>query len=549
MNWQSLNIDISKIKGDSGKTICPHCSKDRKKQSEPCLSVDLVRGLYNCFHCNWGGALNGKNYAVPREIQDPLSDKAVEWFKSRGINRETLSKMNIKQVAKFIPAEQKEMNTICFNYIRDGVTINIKYRDPKKNFALYKDAELIFYNLDAIKDTKHVVITEGEIDCLSFIEAGIEYCVSVPNGANKNLSYISNSWEYFENKEKIYICVDKDEAGKILENELIKRFGKDKCFIINFPFKDANECLINAGAEELLWALREAKGFPLGDVHYVRDLQDVMITQYERGKERGTTTYLKPLDTHFTWKRGEITLFHGIPNHGKSKLVKYLCMLKSINEGDKWGVFSPEEYPANEFYDDLIHTYLGENIDKSYINRCSKEDYLRGLDFVSKHFFYIYPETKSPTPEYINGKFKDLIIREGITGGILDPYNQLDHQMNKYGRDDLYISEFLTGEKRFAQIHDFYKIIVAHPKVIQKNAKGGYDCPSIYNLHGGSMWANKCDNIIAVHNDRWHEDKAETLRLIDIQKIKKHQLVGTPGEIRLNFNRVTNRYTPEFENI
>jgi twinkle protein len=54
----------------------------------------------------------------------------------------------------------------------------------KSNFKLYKDAELIFYNLDSIKDKSQCFIVEGEIDALSLIEAGIDNVVSVPNGAN-----------------------------------------------------------------------------------------------------------------------------------------------------------------------------------------------------------------------------------------------------------------------------------------------------------------------------------------------------------------------------
>jgi twinkle protein len=61
--------------------------------------------------------------------------------------------------------------------------------------------------------------------------------VSVPNGFNLkgelNLDYIDN-YNYFESKETIFIAVDNDEAGKDKKKELIRRFGAEKCKIIDF---------------------------------------------------------------------------------------------------------------------------------------------------------------------------------------------------------------------------------------------------------------------------------------------------------------------------
>ena len=95
-----------------------------------------------------------------------------------------------------MPKANKETTAICFNYYRNGELINIKFRAAQKDFRLEKDAELIFYNLDAIKDESSVIIVEGEIDCLSMYEAGIYNVVSVPNGASVqgkvNLKYLDN---------------------------------------------------------------------------------------------------------------------------------------------------------------------------------------------------------------------------------------------------------------------------------------------------------------------------------------------------------------------
>jgi twinkle protein len=554
MNWNELGIDISKL-NRSGKTKCPKCSASRKKPNELCLSIDIEKGMYNCFHCGWSGIAElsrdeelkragSKKHSLPNPSSSPLSEETIEYFVSRGISKETLDRAGVTESISFMPQVNKEVKTINFNYFRNGELVNIKYRDFNKNFKMYKDAEVILYNLDSIKDTDEAVITEGEIDCLSFIETGVYNVVSVPTGANKNLDYLKNCRKYFENKKRIVICVDNDEKGELLKTELIRRFGKDKCRIIDLHgHKDANEVLMKLGIEYLGTWYDFPKGLPLDDVQYLDNVADLMMKQYEHGREIGTTTHLEILDDHFKWKKGQVTLFHGIGNFGKTTFVMFLCLLKSMHDGDKWGVFSPENYPANEFYDMLIHMYLGKNTGKDYSERCTIKEYEDAMKFIGKHFFYIYPENSSPAQENINNKFEELIMSEGITGGVIDPFNQLDNEIAKYGRDDLYISKFLTEEKRFAQKHDFYKVIVAHPKQLKKNESGGYDIPTYYDLCGGSMWSNKCDNIIAIHAPHWGTNRADPQRIISVQKVKTQDQVGIPGDVRVLFERKSFRFS------
>ena len=87
---------------------------------------------------------------------------------------------------EFMPQLNKEVETIQFNYFRNSELVNVKYRGAKKSFKLHKGSELIFYNIDSVKDRKEVIICEGEIDALTFKQCGYDSVVSVPNGANLN---------------------------------------------------------------------------------------------------------------------------------------------------------------------------------------------------------------------------------------------------------------------------------------------------------------------------------------------------------------------------
>jgi len=136
-----------------------------------------------------------------------------------------------------MPQTSNNENTIQFNYFMGDQLINVKYRDGRKNFKLYKGAEKVFYNINSIVGYDWCVITEGEMDVLALHEAGIKNVISVPNGAtlnNNNLDYLDNCIDYFEDKEKVILALDQDEPGQRLKQEFVRRLGAEICYITDF---------------------------------------------------------------------------------------------------------------------------------------------------------------------------------------------------------------------------------------------------------------------------------------------------------------------------
>ena len=127
-------------------------------------------------------------------MDDQLNPLHVEWFKSRGISKETLIKSGIYTGKRglnggneVLPCNTGEM--IVFPFIVQRKKVNEKYRWGKKLFAQSPGGQMVFWNADCLSDPllasgdAALVITEGEIDALSFIEAGYPWVVSVPDGA------------------------------------------------------------------------------------------------------------------------------------------------------------------------------------------------------------------------------------------------------------------------------------------------------------------------------------------------------------------------------
>ena len=133
-----------------------------------------------------------------------------------------------------MPQKNGQANTVQFNYFKNGELVNTKFRTGDKCFKLCSGAELLPYNIDAIKGKNECIITEGEMDALSFFEVGRSDVVSVPNGANANLSYLDDYIEeYFDDKETIFIAVDTDTKGVELRDELLRRFGAERCRVLD----------------------------------------------------------------------------------------------------------------------------------------------------------------------------------------------------------------------------------------------------------------------------------------------------------------------------
>ncbi len=279
-------------------------------------------------------------------------------------------------------------------------------------------------------------------------------------------------------------------------------------------------------------------------IHTAKSVKEKMMHTYHNGKERGTTTHIERVDKHWTWRPTEVTMWTGYQNEGKSLYLEQLSLLKSIHDGWKHAAFSPENMPVEDWFDNIIEMYIGKSCDKYYEhNLMSEQEYLKGIDFVDKHFFVIYPDE-----DFQLGTIFDctdsLIKDEKISNLILDPYNTIDHELNTGEREDLYISRFMSKLKRYA-VKNYIPIqLVAHQLTPAKDDMGRYIKPDVNKIKGGGTFADKADNVNFIWRPDRAVDFASTSVIFGSQKIKKQKLVGIPGEVDgINFSRKENRYS------
>jgi twinkle protein len=360
--------------------------------------VDINSGLFNCHNdCGFKGCVvefsPKKDYIKPAERLEKLSAKTIKWFEDvRGISNNTLLRFKVTESKEWMPQADKEMTCICFNYYRDEKLINIKFRDATKGFKMSGGAELLFYNLDSIRDETSCVIVEGEIDCFALYESGIYNVVSVPNGASKGsqrLEYLDNSWDYFERMERIVLAVDNDEAGISLRDELARRLDRGRCFTVDYPLdcKDLNEVLINYGKNAVAQIIEVAKEMPLEGIYTMEEMFPIISDWYVNGYLKGAAARIQGFDELLTFAPGQLTIISGIPGHGKDEFANLIMANLAQYENWGWGICGFEE-TAPQTATKLIEKFTGKSFDfrVNPNHRISVEDYQYGISMVDNIF-------------------------------------------------------------------------------------------------------------------------------------------------------------------
>lgn len=563
INWEKFGISVPNGRTSGNyKTYCPECHNRRNDKRDKSLSCNLATGEFNCHYCGFKGVAVETSeedkrawmeqqpwfnrdklkkarptYKRPTATgSESLSAKALAWFQSRGISEATLRAAKVTEGLEWMPQKQGKANTVQFNYYLNGQLVNTKFRTGDKCFKLVSGAELLPYNIDAIKGKPECIITEGEMDALSFIEVGLTHVVSVPNGANANLSYLDDYIEaYFDDKETIYIAVDTDTKGVELRDELLRRFGLERCRVVEYDptCKDANEQLQHFGRESLLACYHNAPEIKMDEVFSVADFEDSLDAIFEHGLQKGVTIGHPNFDRLCSFETKRICVVTGIPSSGKSEFIDEIVERLNINYGWRTAYFSPENAPLAYHAAKLIEKFTGKKFSRQTL---SMPEYKQVKEHLERDFSFIAPE-EDFTIDNILAKAKYLVRRKGIKILVIDPYNRLEDESN--GQNETkYIKELLSKLTRFAQRHDVLVVLMAHPTKLHKNKDGVIEPPTLYDISGSAHFFNMADFGIVVHRD-YVQNNVE----IHVAKVKfKH--LGTKGIALFKYNLDNGRYAP-----
>lgn len=301
-------------------------------------------GHIYCFSCQrvfYDGdmeTIQERKYTMKHNKQlIALEDIAIKNITARGLTADTCAKFSYgvydgKQVA---------------NYYNDaGDVIFQKVRTKDKEFYVNGKKEYRFYGQHLFNHGKKLIITEGEIDCLTVSQLnGNKYpVVSVPFGAGSAEKTFKAQLDWLEGFESVIAMFDMDEQGQKAVKAIEGLLSPHKLKVASLPLKDANECLLTHRSADVINAIFDAKEYKPDGIYNCKDLFKQFL-QTENVKSYPTAWSKLNYICGGGLRKGELTLLTAGTGCGKSTIARELVYHFKMLEKLKIGMLMLEESP------------------------------------------------------------------------------------------------------------------------------------------------------------------------------------------------------------
>jgi twinkle protein len=540
------------------RTTCPICGPDRKKSNERTLSVkiDGDYAVYICHHCEAKGSVKltetaaqpktkvspivSKPVVISIEQFDKLSEPQLAYLAGRGISMSTTVECGLINATIWVRARDAKVPCIGFPYHNlDGSTA-VKWRDGKKNFTQTGAARSLWRINDF--DGGDLIITEGEMDALSFAQVGV-FATSVPNGApstkskdddssSKKYAYLWDAKDKIEKATRVIIAGDQDDGpGEILTEEIARRIGRAKCWRMSYPSdcKDANDVLMKYGEDALKQLLAEATPWPIGGLRDASEYKEEALAIYHSGMTRGIDIKVGYISSIYRPSPGTLTLCTGVPGSGKSTFLTWLSFYLAQQEDWATAVFAAETSSQVHLLQ-LAALRAGKSFHGK--NKMSQGELEEAIDWVNDK--YVFLDEGQTTIESVIERAEAAVLRKGVRILMVDPFNFLTMEKMIDGDNQQHgINQLLVKLKGFAVAHDVAVWLVAHPTKMYRGQDGKTPIPTGYDVSGSAAFFNICDSGITLSRDR---DKPGISKLTSWKA--RFSWLGQVGNCDIAFNPV-----------
>lgn len=316
---------------------CPKCG------SSDAFSVN-TEGWGKCFSCDANIKMDGEYEPSTSAPSNPdlLPFGEYKPLQKRGITLDTCKKFGY-----FIGTYRGGAVQVAPFRNQEGKVAAQKIRTPSKDFIItgdFKNVQLFGQHLWG-SGGKRVVITEGEIDCLtvSQLQGNKWPVVSTPNGVKSAIKSVRANLEWLLSFDEIVVLFDMDDVGIEAAKAVAELLPVGKAKIATLSMKDPNELLMAGKGEEVLQAIWNAKEFrPDGIVDIDEILDDI-----EKPIERGLPWFLPTLtDKTFGRREGEIYALGAGTGIGKTDLMTQQIAFDVTTLRQRVGVIFLEAKPV-----------------------------------------------------------------------------------------------------------------------------------------------------------------------------------------------------------
>lgn len=319
------------------KTACPVCP------SSDAWAV-YSDGHGHCFSCGHHGAADGEGFTGMQRRSTWMDAQFIQGevraIPSRGLTEDTCRKYG------YWVGQDRGGRTVQIANYRDaeGEVVAQKIRDASKNFSVVgngRDMPLFGQHLWPTTG-KRLVITEGEIDCLSVAQAfNLSWpVVSLPNGAQSAKKAIARALEWICGYEEVCLGFDDDEAGRAAAAECAPLFPPGKCKVITWGLKDASELLQKGRVKDIATAVYQAREYRPDGIVTLGDIRSRVLSPPEMGRPYA----IESLNRYTYGRRiGDVIGFGAGTGIGKTDLLTQMIEFDVNSLGIKTGVIFLEQ--------------------------------------------------------------------------------------------------------------------------------------------------------------------------------------------------------------
>lgn len=555
-------VIAGKVEAGTYRVDCPidYCKTDRAGRDNECLVVEVkeTTAHWRCGNCLWSGTVGEKPVveAAPAIIatdaekkaatqQSNLPLEAVDYLLSRGLTAQSIEKFKIHFDA--------ERNAIIVPYTEMGKNVNalVIFMDTLES-RLASGKRVILYGLDDINPDLPVIIVQDEISRMLLDVCGVHNVLAIPNGGHlpprphsdydaerDPCEYLVPSIELLTRVHRFVLALDNTPQGDEMRKQIGRRIGIAKCYSVDWNSKSLATTFLRSGIDMVCGDVNEALPVPIHGLYEVSNFDNSLLNYFDVGMAAGVSTGWANVDRYYTVMFGELTVVTGVPNNGKSEWVDALTMNLAMDVGMRTVVFSPEN-AKEQHVTKLVEKRVQMPASPSDEERMSRETFISGATWVGQHYFFIVADDENalPTLDWLLEMAHSAVLRYGVRGFIIDPWNEIEHDRGRDTTETEYISKALSKLKRFARNHDMAIWLIAHPAKMKTDKDGKVVVPSLYDISGSAHWANKADNGIVIQRSEDIRDATE----VWVKKVRfKH--VGKRGMTTLSYNKKTGRYS------
>lgn len=418
-------------------------------------------------------------------------------------------------IAKARLGETKDGEWIVIPYFDPGEReafhikrLKVDRTDGKKEMFASRGTKRSLYGKHLIdENAAELVITEGELDALSFHSWGIP-AVSIPNGTSDDV-WMNLDWEWLERFEKIYVCTDMDEPGRLVAPEICKRLGLHRCYIVSLPKKDANECLVSGiTRDEIQKCLAAGKGIELDEIKKPAEYaEEVKALNRADWNSMGFST---PWFPHIPWRvrKSEFTILTGFSGHGKTPMLNHL-MIDLVSQGARVMDASLEVKPAMTLYDMALAAMAKDRMNDEEVDAC--------VSWLNESMFFLDCIGTVNIKRLLHA-MEYARKRHGIDVFVIDSLFKCGLDPNDFGAQ----REFADLLTTFCNNSGAHVILVAHTRKMQNGNE--YSVPSKADVAGSSDLVNAAFNVLVVWRNLLKELKLDEARQSfapDLEEIDK----------------------------